>query len=103
MELSSTESARAGAAQHQLQVYVTSECFSCEEAVLIAADICLRFPQIITEIVNLGDPCASKPESVFAVPTYVLDGKVLSLGNPYREQLFAKITGVLAGDAALST
>lgn len=90
------------ARQHRLRVYITPECFSCEEAVLIAAEMTQKFPQIITEIVNLQDPCASKPDSVFAVPTYVLDGKVLSLGNPYREQLFARITEVLSADVALS-
>lgn len=91
-----------GLPQHRLRVYITSQCFSCEEAVLIAAEITQKFPQIITEIVNLEDPCASKPEMVFAVPTYLLDGKLLSLGNPYREHLFAKIADVLSADVALS-
>lgn len=87
-----------GVSQHRLRVYITSQCFSCEEAVLIAAEITQKFPQIITEIVNLEDPCVSKPDSVFAVPTYVLDGNLLSLGNPYREQLFARITDLLSAD-----
>jgi hypothetical protein len=90
----------SGASQHRLRVYITSQCFSCEEAVLIAAEITQKFPQIITEIVNLEDPCASKPDAVFAVPTYVLNGRLLSLGNPYREQLFAKITDLLAADVS---
>lgn len=92
-----------GAPQHRLRVYITPECFSCEEAVLIAAEITQKFPQIITEIVNLQDPCASKPDCVFAVPTYVLDGRLLSMGNPYREQLFAKITDLLSADIILSS
>ena len=90
-----------GAPRHRLRVYITTECFSCEEAVLIAAEITQKFPQIVTEIVNLQDPCASKPDNVFAVPTYLLDGKVLSLGNPYREHLFARIADVLSADLVL--
>lgn len=69
---------------------------------MIAAEITQRFPQIIAEIVNLEDPCTAKPETVFAVPTYLLDGHVVSLGNPYREHLFARIAEVLSADAAAS-
>ncbi len=59
------------------------------------AEIARQFPQLITEIINLDEPGAEKPEEVFAVPTYVLDGKVVSLGNPYREQMSAKIKAAL--------
>ncbi len=63
------------------------------------AEIARQFPQLITEIINLDEPGAEKPEEVFAVPTYMLDGKIISLGNPYPEQLRAKITSVLAEKA----
>lgn len=85
-----------GRPAHRLLVYVTSECFSCQEAVLLAAQVTRHFPQIITEIINLDDPCSTRPDCVFAVPTYLLDGKVVGLGNPYREQLFARIMEVLS-------
>ncbi len=49
-----------------------------------------------TQIINLDDPCAIKPDNVFAVPTYVLDGRIISLGNPHREQLFAKISSAVS-------
>ncbi len=60
------------------------------------AEIAQQFPQIVTEIINLDEQNAEKPEEVFAVPTYMLDGKVVSLGNPYREQMSAKIKAALA-------
>lgn len=81
-----------------MQIYVSSDCFSCEEAILMASEIARKFSHLLTEVVNLDDPGAHRPENVFAVPTYVLDGKVLSLGNPHREHLFASITAAL-GDA----
>jgi hypothetical protein len=31
------------------------------------------------------------PDPVVAVPTYVLNGRVVSLGNPYPEELFARL------------
>ncbi len=59
------------------------------------AEIARQFPQLVTEIINLDEPGAEKPEEVFAVPTYLLNGKIISLGNPYPEQLSAKIMAVL--------
>ncbi len=67
---------------------------------MIAAEISQRFPQLITEVINLDDPSATKPDQVFAVPTYLLDGKILSLGNPYREEMFAKISAALSEKGA---
>ncbi len=31
------------------------------------------------------------PDAVVAVPTYVLNGRVVWLGNPYPEELFARL------------
>lgn len=61
----------------------------------MTAEITRRFPQLLTEIINLDEPDSDKPDYVFAVPTYALDGKVISLGNPYREQMFARIKSAL--------
>jgi hypothetical protein len=36
------------------------------------------------------------PEYVVAAPTYVLNGRVISLGNPYREELFAYLLEAFA-------
>lgn len=40
-------------------------------------------------MVELGDE--PLPEAVVAVPTYLLDGVVVSLGNPAPEELFARL------------
>lgn len=62
----------------------------------MAGEITRLFPQIATDIINLDDPCAQRPDCVFAVPTYLLDGKVLSLGNPRRDQMFATLAEALS-------
>ena len=59
------------------------------------AEIAQRFPQLVAEIINLDEPNVQPPDNVFAVPTYVLDGKVLFLGNPYRDQMFARLSAAL--------
>jgi hypothetical protein len=61
----------------------------------LALEVSNAFSGILIEIINLDDPGAIKPENVFAVPTYVLDGKIVSLGNPYRDQLVSKIRSQL--------
>ena len=68
-----------------LQVYITEDCWTCQEAVRIVEEMQGEFPDADIELLDMEDP--SRPEEVFAAPTYVLDGQVISLGNPRRETL----------------
>ena len=76
-----------------LEVYVSSECLNCTEAVRLAEEAAARYPNVVVRVIDLdldldqGPP----PDPVVAVPTYVLDGRVVSLGNPYPEELFARL------------
>ena len=72
-----------------LHVYVSDECWSCQETERIIADVLPRFPEISVEVRDMTD--ARRPEAVFAVPTYVLNGRVIFLGNPTREELSQKL------------
>lgn len=70
---------------HTLTVYIADECWSCEETQRIIDDVTPQFPDLQLQLVNTRlEPL---PDGVFAVPTYLLDGKVISLGNPTREAL----------------
>jgi hypothetical protein len=87
----------AGAwAARRLEVYVASHCFSCVEARRLAAAAARRYPGLDMRTIDVeaaahaGTPPAL-PEGVVAVPTYLLDGTVIALGNPDPEQLFARI------------
>ena len=75
-----------------LQVYVVSSCSICAEARRIARQMADRFPDVDVQIVDLGQNNADKPGTVFATPTYVVDGRVVSLGNPRPEQMAAKLS-----------
>lgn len=92
------EKLTAGKMRPCLRIYIASDCFSCEEAILVTPKIAQQFSSLLIEIVNLDDPEAIKPENVFAVPTYVLDGRIISLGNLHCDQLFAKISNALSNN-----
>jgi alkyl hydroperoxide reductase subunit AhpF len=73
-----------------LHIYITENCWSCEEAVRIVAEVAPLFPNVTFSMLDLQTN--DHPEEVFAVPTYVLNGKLTYLGNPTREQLIEKLT-----------
>jgi len=77
-----TESDRAP----RLQIYVASHCLNCEEAMRLANIASHLFPNLIVEVVDL-DQTPTQATEVFAVPTYVLNGRVCFLGNPSEEEL----------------
>lgn len=88
-----------GSLRPRLCLYVAAECQSCQEAVLLLAEMAREFPQLVAEIISLDKPGVEKPTGVFAVPTWLMDGKIISLGNPYPEQMRARIASVLAEKA----
>ena len=75
-----------------LEVYVSSECPNCDEAVRLAEEAAARYPNVMVRLIDLdeldGNP---PPDPVVAVPTYLLNGRVVSLGNPYPEDLFGRL------------
>ena len=80
--------------QVTLQVYVKQDCETCERARKIAQLVDAEFPKVSVEIVDVDTPEAQR-EDVFAVPTYVLEDHVLSLGNPQEGELREQITALL--------
>jgi len=69
-----------------LDVVVKPNCPSCDEARRLAREAGERFPDLRVRVIEL-DGRAPAPASVVATPTYLLDGRVVSLGNPGVEQL----------------
>src|SRR5215470_11397747 len=76
----------------RLDVYVSGECPNCGEAAELAEQAAARYPTIVVRVIDLdlleGRP---PPDPVVAVPTYLLNGRVISLGNPYPEDLFTRL------------
>ena len=75
----------------RIDVYVAEHCFGCEEARHLALAAASRFAQLSVRIVDLEREPDARPESLVAVPSYVLDGKVISLGNPRQMDLFSTL------------
>ncbi len=72
----------------RLDIYIDDYCETCDHARRIAEQVRQRMPQIEVNLIELtGD----KPDSVFAVPTYLLDGATLFLGNPSEAELLERL------------
>lgn len=82
----------------KLEIYVMDDCWSCEESRRIAAEAQSRFVGVEVALLDLESD--RRPPEVFAAPTYVLDGKIISLGNPRREELWQQITQKIHNNGA---
>ena len=72
----------------RLDIYIDDNCETCAHARQIAELVRERVPQVE---VNLIELTGEKPDSVFAVPTYLLDGATLYLGNPSESELIERL------------
>ena len=78
-----------------LEIYITDHCANCQEALLIAEQAG-GIAGLEVTVVNLDAPGQRVPPQVFATPTYVLNGLVVSLGNPERDGFLAGLRAELA-------
>ncbi len=80
-----------------LRVYVDEGCFACEHALEVAERVRRDLPAVEVQVVDLQLATDQEhPEEVFAVPTFTLDGAIVSLGTPAWDELSAKIEAALA-------
>ncbi len=78
----------------KLQVYVSQHCAWCSRSVALSEAVASHFNDVTIEVVDLDDPSASKPDQLFAVPTFLLDGQLLCLGNQEEEWLIRRLQHV---------
>lgn len=79
-----------------LRIYVGKHCWSCEESVRLAEDLRREFAALNVEVIDLEAEGSVNHDNVFSTPTYVFDGRTISLGNPTAEELFAKVAASLS-------
>lgn len=70
-----------------LRIYVARHCESCAEALRLAEEIRQKYTIVNVEVIDLDAEDGQNLDDVFSVPTYVLNGKVISLGNPSPDEL----------------
>jgi hypothetical protein len=73
-----------------LEVYVTEDCSTCAEAQIIAEQA-QTIPHLRVSVIYVGKARQPPPDNVVAVPTYLLDGRVVSLGNPDRQEFLSDL------------
>jgi hypothetical protein len=69
----------------RLVIYTADHCLGCDYTLEIAADA-RRIAGLETVVIVLEQGGEPMPDNVVAVPTYVLNGQVVALGNPNREE-----------------
>ena len=79
----------------RLDVYVAEHCFGCQEARRLASEMAARFAALSVHVVDLERAPDERPESLVAVPAYVLGGHVIALGNPRQTDLFTCLQRLL--------
>ncbi len=79
-----------------LQVFVEPTCETCQRAIQLAEGVNAAYPQLEVDIVDIRNSEGER-DDVFAVPTFVLDDRVLSLGNPQESILCREIEMLLGG------
>ena len=65
-----------------LKVYITEHCPGCVEAQHTAIRIGQNYPDVTVRVIDISSTEEAVPEEIFATPTYVLNNRVVSLGNP---------------------
>jgi Thioredoxin domain len=80
----------------QLVVYLASHCDNCGEAHRLAELAAEQNPAVRVRVVDVDIDSSQVPEYIVAVPTYVINGRVIALGNPVPEELMAHLRAAVA-------
>ena len=70
-----------------LDVYISDDCLTCDNTRNLVAQLYIKYPALKINLFNLSKPDTICPDSVFATPTYMLNGQILFLGNPSLAEL----------------
>ncbi|MDA1004098.1 MAG: hypothetical protein O3B31_12260, partial [Chloroflexi bacterium] len=79
----------------RLDVYVASDCVGCAAARAVTARARLAYPRVTVAVVDLDVSSIRPPPGVIAVPTFVLNDRVISLGTPSWEQIAAQLEAAI--------
>lgn len=77
----------------RLEIYIGAHCFNCDEAMAIA-EAAQTIAGLDVSIVDVDDPASDPSMRIVAVPTYVLDGHIIALGNPERQSFLSHLQSI---------
>ena len=79
----------------RLDIYYDLGCTTCDHALRIAQMVREKMPDISVILIDLSTSNLPRPDFIFAVPTYVLNDKIYSLGNPDEMTLLDRLKAEL--------
>ncbi len=80
-----------------LEIYVDEGCLACGRSLELAAHVRSRFPDVDVKVYDASEPGGDSRHLVLATPTYILNGRKMSLGNPSTAQLDEAILMAMSG------
>lgn len=79
-----------------LKIFIAEHCSTCNETIAIAIRIKHDYPDIGVEIIDIGDAQVTVPEAVFAIPTIMLNDRIVSLGTPHPAEIVRWVEEAIA-------
>ncbi len=74
-----------------IEIYMSGHCFISDYTYEVVEMIQREFPAVDVYLLDI-DQAIDVPDSVFATPTYLLNGRVWSLGNPAMDKIRAALS-----------
>ena len=84
----------------RLDIYIADHCENCQEALRLA-ELARSAPGVEVRVINVDTTTEAIPAQVVATPTYMLDARVVSLGNPRPDDLL-RMLGQLERDTPVA-
>lgn len=79
----------------RLEIFIEPECVNCDRAIQLASIVQRKLPQVQVDLIDITRPGVHPPQAVFAVPTYLINGKTHSLGNPDEQRLLGALASMV--------
>ena len=70
----------------RLDIYIANHCENCQEALRLA-ELARTVKGAEVRVINLDTTTESVPARIIATPMYLLDDRIISMGNPYPDDL----------------
>jgi len=84
----------------RLDIYVEHHCLMCRRSVILAEQIQRQFPEVTVRVIDTARDQGEHSDLVVATPTFILNGRTFSLGNPSKTEIDAAILALLRGTEA---
>jgi hypothetical protein len=71
----------------RLEIFIDQSCPNYKFNIDHAKRVRNTYPELSVRVIDINNRPEQIPKMVFAVPTYLLNGKMIFLGNPTQQEL----------------